>query len=105
MQTVYKDTQEATNKWWAAKDAAQRSRLNKTLWARAVQLKVERMQVVLAELYAGRAYEDYGKRTAGVKVNGTLVRDAQALRSMEAAWAEEGIVKQLTKTGVAYKVA
>jgi hypothetical protein len=105
MKTVYKDTQEAAVKWFAAVDAAARNRRNKTLWERAVQLKVERMAVALAELYAGKVYEDFKVKTAGVKVNGTAVRDKRALATMEQHWAAEGITKVLTRQGIMYKVA
>ena len=105
MQTVRKDTKEATVKWWAFKDAEQRSLRNKTLWDRAVQLKVERMVVAMGEVYKGSIYEDFGKTTCGVKISRAMVRDRQLLKQYEADLAAEGIVKHLTSTGVAYKVA
>jgi hypothetical protein len=105
MQTVRKDTKEATVKWWAFKDAEQRSKRNKTLWDRAVQLKVERMVVAMGEVYKGSIYEDFGKTTCGVKISKAMVRDRALLKQYEADLAAEGIVKHLTSTGVAYKVA
>jgi hypothetical protein len=105
IQVVQKQTQAAQVKWWAFKDAEQRSKRNKTLWDRAVQLKVERMIVAMGEVYKGSIYEDFGKTTCGVKISRAIVRDKQLLKQYEADLAAEGIVKHVTSTGVAYKVA
>lgn len=105
MKTVYKDTQEAPVKWWAARDAQQRNAVNKTQWSADVQLKVERMKLALELLYAGKIYEAYGRRRVAIKVDKATVRDRQQLREMEAYWAQQGITKTLTPQGLLYQIA
>jgi hypothetical protein len=105
MQTVYKDTQEAPVKWWAALDAQQRNTVNKTQWSAQVQLKVEQMKMALELLYAGKIYEAYGKRRVAIKVDKAVVRDFKQLREMEQYWAEQGITKTQTPQGLLYQIA
>ena len=105
MQTVYKETQEAPNKWWAAQDARMRNIANKSLWDAAVQLKVERMKMVLDMLYAGKIHEAYGKRRVAIKVYKAVIKDRKQLREIEAQWATEGITKTLTPQGLLYQIA
>ena len=105
MQTVNKDTQEANCKWFAAQDARMRNIANKSRWSPEVQLKVERMIAVMGMLYAGRVYEAYRAKSVKVKIDQAQVRDRAMLRAMEAQWAQEGITKTHTSTGLLYTVA
>jgi hypothetical protein len=105
MKTVFRDTQEAPVKWWAAQDARMRNIANKSHWAPSVQLQVERMKMVLELLYVGRVYEAYGKRQVSVKIDGARVRDRSGLAAMEREWAAKGITKTQTPQGLLYKVA
>ena len=105
MKSTVKDTLEAQNKFWAAQDAQLRNTVNKSLWDRDVQLKIDRMKVALGDLYSGRVFDNYNVRTAGVKIDNPTIRDRKLLRSMEAQWAQEGIVKVKTSRGILYRVA
>lgn len=105
MITIEKDTPAASNKWWAHQDARMRNIANKSRWDAKVQLKVEAMKSVLDYLYSGTIYEAYRKKSVAIKIDKAWVRDRKALNEMEAAWAEEGIVKTLTPQGVLYRVA
>jgi len=106
MRTVELDTREATNKWWAARDARMRNYANSTRYADSVKIRAERMKLVLEMLYAARAvYIAYGKRGVSLKVDRAHVRDRKELATMEALWASEGIVKKVSEQGVIYRFA
>jgi hypothetical protein len=105
MQTQFKNTQEAPVKWWAAQDARMRNIKNKSHWASTVQLKVEKMKMVLDCLYIGNIYEAYGKRQVSIKIDRPRVKNRSDLSMMEAEWAQQGITKTETAQGVLYKVA
>lgn len=104
MQTVFKDTQEAPVKWWAAQDARMRNIANKSLWSAAIQLKVERMKMALGEVYAGRIYEAYGKRRVAIKIDRPQIKDRRWLSLLEADWTEQGITKTQTPQGLLYQI-
>ena len=104
MQTVFKDTQEAPVKWWAAQDARMRNIANKSLWSAAIQLKVERMKMALGEVYAGRIYEAYGKRRVAIKIDRPEVRDRRWLAMLESDWTAQGITKTQTPQGLLYQI-
>jgi hypothetical protein len=106
MNTKELDTKEATNKWWAARDARMRNYANSTLYTDKVKIRAERMKLVLEMLYAARAvYIAYGKRGVSVKVDRAHVRDRKELATMEALWASEGTVKKVSEQGVIYRFA
>ena len=105
MQTVYKETQEAQVKWWAARDAQMRNTVNKTQWSTEIQQQVQRMLSVLDMLYSGKIYEAYGRKQVSIKIHNPQVRDAKWLRILEADWSAQGITKTQTPQGILYKVA
>lgn len=104
MQTQFKDTNEAPNKFWAAQDARMRNIKNKSHWSADVQLRVERMKVALSELYMGRIYEAYNVNRVSVKIDKPVVKDSRWLRELEADWAKEGITKTQTPQGLLYRI-
>jgi hypothetical protein len=104
MKTQFKDTNEATNKWWAFQDAKMRNIKNKSHYSAQVHLRVERMMVVLGELYWGKIYEAYNPKRVSVKIDKPYVKDARWLKELEADWAEEGITKTQTSTGLLYRI-
>lgn len=104
MKTTFKDTSEAPNKWWAARDAQMRNAANKTRWSPGQQLKAQRMTVVLESVYSGRVYTVYGKRKLSVKVDKPVVVDRKNLREMETYWTQQGITKTLTPQGIMYQI-
>ena len=61
--------------------------------------------MALGELYAGKIYEAYNPKRVSIKVDKPIVRDLKQLRSMEAYWAEQGITKTQTSTGLLYRIA
>lgn len=104
MQTEFKDTQEAANKWWAYQDAKMRNIKNKSRYSAQVHLQVDRMIVALGELYAGKIYEAYNPKRVSVKIDKPLVKDSRWLKMLEADWAKEGITKTQTPTGLLYRI-
>ena len=104
MQTVILNTEEAPNKWWAARDARMRNYANSTRYDSATKIRAERMKLVLEMLYAARAvYIAYGKRGVSLKVDRASVRDRRELAAMEADWAVQGVVKKVSEQGVTYR--
>ena len=105
MKTIDKETRTAPCAWWAAQDARMKSIANKSKWSDSIQLKVERMKMALGELYAGKIYEAYNPKRVSIKVDKPFIRDLKLLREMEAYWAEQGITKTQTSTGLLYRIA
>lgn len=104
MKTQSLDTQEATNKWWAARDARIRNYANSTLYTDQQKIIAERMKLVLEMVYwAKSVYIAYGKTGISLKVDGARVRDSKELALMEAGWSTVGFVKRVTPQGVIYR--
>lgn len=105
MKTVDKETRTAPCAWWAAQDARMKSIANKSKWPSDMHLRVERMKIAMGELYAGKIYEAYCPKRVSIKVDKPFIRDLKQLRSMEAYWAEQGVTKTQTSTGLLYRLA
>jgi len=105
MKTIDKETRTAPNKWWAWQDAERRNTNNKSKWPADVHLRVERMKIAMGELYAGKIYEAYSPKRVSIKVDKPFIRDLKLLREMEAYWAEQGVTKTQTSTGLLYRIA
>jgi len=104
MQTISLKTQEAPNKWWAARDARMRNYANSTHYTVHQRLAAERMKLVLEMVYWAKAvYIAYGKRGISLKVDGARIKDHKELSLMEAGWTRAGIVKKITPQGVIYR--
>jgi hypothetical protein len=105
MKTQKLNTEEAPNKWWAARDARQRSLNNQSHYSSKEQVRAERMKLALELVYsASGVYIAYGRRGISVKVNGARVRDRQNLTVLETDWTAEGITKRITPQGVIYRI-
>lgn len=105
MITDQKTTLKAPCAWWAAQDARMKSIANKSRWSASVQLQVDRMMVALGELYAGKIYEAYNVKRVSIKIDKPVVKNLKQLREMEAYWAEQGVTKTQTSTGLLYRIA
>ena len=105
MQTTILESKEAPCKWWAAVDAAQRNLTNKSHYTSEVQLKVERMKLVVDMVYhADGIFECYGKKGVSVKIDNAVVKDEILLKSLEQDWEQAGFTKKITKQGVVYRL-
>lgn len=106
MRTVTLKTEEAPNKWWAARDARMRNYANSTRYSDTQKLAAERMKLVLEMVYYAKAvYIAYGRTGISLKVDGASVRDRRELELMEKGWALVGFVKKVSSQGVIYRFA
>ena len=105
MRTVTLRTEEAPNKWWAARDARMRNAVNATLYTDSQRTAAERMKVVLEMVYAAKSvYIAYGKRGISLKVDGARVVDRKELGFLEEGWASAGVEKRVSAQGVIYRL-
>jgi hypothetical protein len=106
MQTIYLNTEEASNKSWAAQDARQRNLNNKSHYSYQVQTQVERMKMVLSVLYSARnIFEAYGKKGVSIKLDHAFVKNRKELALIEADWADQGVTKRVSQQGIIYRLA
>lgn len=104
MKTQSLNTQEAPNKWWAARDARIRNYVNSTLYTEQQRIAAERMKMALELVYHAKGvYIAYGKTGISLKVDGARVRDFKELSLMEAGWSIVGFVKRVSPQGVIYR--
>lgn len=104
MQTITLDTQEAPNKFWAAKDASMRNAVNSSLYADKTKVRAERMKLALELVYAAKAvYIAFGRRGISIKVDGARVRQRRELALLEADWDKQGVTKKVSAQGVLYR--
>lgn len=98
------DVAEATNKWWAGREARQRNLNNKSHYDSTTQLRVERMKLALSVVYAAKEiYERYGKQGVSIKVDQPRIRDRADLADLEQYWETQGVVKRITPQGIIYR--
>lgn len=100
------DTQEASCKWFAAKDRQMRNSVNKTLYTLQQRIRAERMRYALELVYKGRFFDEpsYGTTGISVKIEGPQVRDRKMLSVLEDDYSKEGIIKKVTKQGIVYRI-
>lgn len=105
MRTVSLNTEEASNKWWAARDARMRNYANSTHYTESQKIVAERMKLALEIVYAAKSiYIAYGKTGISLKVDGARVRDRRELAFLEEDWETAGFVKRVTPQGVIYRL-
>jgi hypothetical protein len=106
MKTSILETNEAPNKWWAAQDARQRNLNNKSHYPEFIKRQIDRMILVLPEVYSARGiYDAYGKRGVSIKIDQARVRDNKTLAWLEEQWTTMGFVKKVSDQGVIYRRA
>lgn len=89
----------------AARDAAFKNAVYKTRYTDKQQAKCNAMSYALEGVYSHRRiYVQYCKKWVRVKVENAKVINKKALRELESEWAEQGIVRNITKQGVTYRV-
>lgn len=100
------NTQEATNKWWAARDAAQRSYAASTHYTDAEKTRAERMKLALELVYAAKAvFVTFRQKFVVVKVDyPTATKYPKDLALLEADWEKEGVVKLKSPQGITYRI-
>jgi hypothetical protein len=104
MQVTNLKTEEAKDKAFAWQDARMRNIANKSTYPQLVQIRAERMKMVLTLVYTAKNfYTAYGKTGISIKVDGAVVTDATALEKIEADWALQGVTKKVSAQGVIYR--
>lgn len=104
MKTQSLNTQEAPNKWWAARDARVRNYANSTLYTEQQRIAAERMKLGLELVYqAKNIYIAYGKTGISLKVDGARVKNRKELAIMEEGWSALGFTKRVSPQGIIYR--
>lgn len=105
MKTVFINTEEASNKWWAAQDASMRSVANASHFTEKEKIRAEGMRYALELAYAGRFFKPkYGKRGITIKIENARIRDRDVLKSLEADYEQQGVVKKVSLQGINYYI-
>lgn len=106
MKTITINTDEAPNKWWAARDAQMRNTVNASRHSAADKIRAERMLFALQLCYRAKGfYISYGKNGITVKVDKVVgVADRKNLKLLEKDWNAQGVVKKVPdcKTRINY---
>ena len=106
MKAVQLETQPATNKWWAARDAQMRSYANQSRFTQKEQVAAERMKQGLAMVYSHKGiFINYREKFIAIKVNDPTIKDRKNLRLLEADYTAKGIVKKESAQGIIYKIS
>ena len=99
------DTQAATFKWFAARDARIKSYAQSTSYTEQAKLRAERMRGALELCFVhNEVHVNYRQRFIAIKVDGAEVRRKKDLALLEADWAKEGIIKRTSAQGVIYRI-
>jgi hypothetical protein len=103
MQAKFINTEESSNKSFAAYDRRMRNIANASHYTEAERVRAERMRMALTLVYAGVVYTpSYGTTGVSIKVVG-FVADAKNLKALEADWAEQGVIKKESAQGIIYR--
>mgnify|MGYP003344739910 CR=1 FL=1 len=104
MKAVNINTEEASVKWWAARDAHMKSLANATHYSDDDKLRAERMKYLLELAYSAEGvYIAYGKKGISIKLNKARVKNETMLKAAEQIWDEEGVTKKVSAQGVIYR--
>lgn len=91
--------------WFARQDAITRSRANQSRFSHSVQLKAQRVSLVLDLLYANSEISiTYNKTSVRVKAHAARARCRKQIAQWEQDWALDGISKKVTPQGVIYLI-
>jgi hypothetical protein len=105
MHTVELDTKEASNKWWAHKDARMTSLANASHFEECQKIQAEKMKQVLPLVYSAKGiYINYRKTMITIKVDKCWVKNKRDLALLEADWQAQGIKIRPSAQGVNYNI-
>ncbi len=105
MKTSVLDTQESTNKRWAAQDARMRNIANASHYSEQTKIRTERMKYALELVYAAKnIYVAFGKKGVSIKVDSAFVKDNKTLALLEQDWDAQGVTKKVSAQGVIYRL-
>jgi hypothetical protein len=105
MQSRDLDTQQAPNRWWAARDARMRSIAMASTWSQTKLIQAESIRQVIPLVYTCRdVYVNPRQKFITIKVENARVKDRQNLDLLEQEWEAKGIKKCESAQGVIYRV-
>jgi hypothetical protein len=99
------DTKEASNAFFAARDARMRNYALGSTYTAAERLRAEQVKLGLECVYSStEVHINYRKKFIAVKLSNALVRDRASVADLEAFYAQEGIVKRTSAQGTIYRI-
>jgi hypothetical protein len=99
------DTKEASNAFFAARDARMRNYAMSSTYTDKERLKAERVKLALECVYrVTEVHINYRQKFIAVKLCNAIVRDRASVADLEAFYAQEGIVKRTTAQGTIYRI-
>jgi hypothetical protein len=99
------DTQEASNKWWAARDARMRAAAMWSHYSSAQRTRAERMVLGLGMVYSAKGIHiNPRQKFITIKVDGAQVKDNKTLALLEKDYEAEGITKVVSAQGIIYRI-
>lgn len=105
MLTSVLETKEATNAFFAQRDARMRNYAMSSTYTQSQRVRAERVKLALELVYRSKeVYINYRKNFIAVKLCNALVRDKQAVADLEQFYAQEGIVKRESAQGTIYRI-
>ena len=105
MLTSTLDTKEASNAFFAARDARMRNYAMSSTYTERERLKAERVKLALECVYrVTEVHINYRQKFIAVKLTNAIVRDRASVADLEAFYAQEGIVKRETAQGTIYRI-
>ena len=105
MKTVALNTDEASNKRFAAMDARMRSLTNESLYTNKEKIVAERVKLGAEMVYnAKEIYISYGKTGISIKLDHPAVRLKKELKLLEGDWEKLGCIKRKSTQGLIYRL-
>ena len=99
------DTKEASNAFFAVRDARMRNYALSSTYTPAERLRAEQVKLGLECVYSStEVHINYRKKFIAVKLSNALVRDRASVADLEAFYAQEGIVKRTSAQGTIYRI-
>ena len=99
------DTQPATNRWWARRDADLLNLRWEPTYTERQKIKASQMRGCLELCYGYReTHINYRERFIAIKVDRAVVRDRIMLRTLEKEWTDSGVERRTTAQGVIYRI-
>jgi hypothetical protein len=105
MLTSTLDTKEASNAFFAARDARMRNYALSSTYTAAERLRAEQVKLGLECVYRSKeVHINYRQKFIAVKLTNALVRDRASVADLEAFYASQGIVKRISAQGTIYRI-
>lgn len=105
MKANHIDTQEAPNKWWAARDAQMRATAMWSHYSTKQRTQAERMKLGLEMVYTAKGIHiNPRNKFITIKVDNPVVKDRKTLRLLEKDYQTAGITKIESAQGIIYRI-